>query len=558
MKELYLDIMEKSLDAYTDERIRDYIDEVKRNGLSEHGFPRLAVNIGILISYGRRTDLLDTFIEMMNICCKEMTEHKAQNDFSMREICCVIILAEKRKTVDCGLLNKWKSRLAAFDPWTLYNAVAESPDTPIGNWALFAAVSEFVRGVLCGTDTTEFVDWQISSQLLSVDCNGMYQDNPPIYNPMVYDIVPRQLMAFLLMFGYKGKYAERIEQILNGTAELTLKMQSVTGEIPFGGRSNQFVNNEPMLTAYCELEATRYARGGNLERAGEFKAAAELAAKKTLEYLNIVPISHIKNRYGIETHIGCEDYGYFNKYMITVASNIYMAYLFADDSIAPTVSPAEKGGYVISTSEKFHKTFLNAGGYFIELETYADFHYDANGLGRVHKKDCSPFVCLSVPFTAHPLYTLEGENPHAASICCYAERNGELLLGSENYAEYKLLNSAYSDNTAAASFSCRLADGVTVIQKYFLSENGVDITLSGAKKTGFLIPVFDFDGSENTVVTVTDNSVSTRYGSSVCTYRFDGEISDKFKYFFNRNGRYRLYRVKSNRLHIEISKNIME
>ena len=53
MKEIYIDIIEKSVSAYTDKRIRDYIDEVKRDGLTEHGFPRLTVNIGILIAYGQ-------------------------------------------------------------------------------------------------------------------------------------------------------------------------------------------------------------------------------------------------------------------------------------------------------------------------------------------------------------------------------------------------------------------------------------------------------------------------------------------------------------------------
>ena len=552
MKEQYLDIMEKALAAYTQERIRDYIDEVRRDGLSEHGFPRLAVNIGILIACGRRKELLDTFTEMMDICCDEIPKHKTQSDFSVREVCCCLMLLEKKRIVSDELLRKWKAKMTSFDPWRLYTVVAKSPDTPIGNWAMFAAVSEFVRGVYCGVDTTEFVDWQISSQLLSLDCNGMYQDDPPVKNPMVYDLVPRQLMAFLLMFGYKGKFAERIENALDSAAELTLKMQSVTGEIPYGGRSNQFLNNEPMLTAYCELEAARYARRDDIRRAGEFKAAAALAAERTLGYLNRKPISHIKNRYNISTRIGCEDYGYFNKYMITVASNIYMGYLFADDSVIPAVSPAERGGYAISTSDRFHKTFLNAGGYFIELDTNADLHYDANGLGRVHKKGCSSVVCLSVPFPSCPNYTLERENPGAMSICCYAESGGKILLGSEEYAEYELLDSSADENTASAVFSCKLSDGITIRQEYRLSENGLDISLSGAENIGFMLPVFDFDGEENTAVAVSEKSVLAEYDGSVCVYSFDGRLSPDYKYYCNRNGRYRVYSVETKHLHIGI------
>lgn len=54
MKALYLDIMEKALSAYTEEGIREYIDTVKRDGLTEHGFPRLGANIGILMAHGRQ------------------------------------------------------------------------------------------------------------------------------------------------------------------------------------------------------------------------------------------------------------------------------------------------------------------------------------------------------------------------------------------------------------------------------------------------------------------------------------------------------------------------
>ena len=56
-----------------------------RYGRAEHGFPRLGVCIGILIANGRRADLLDEFTEIMDICCAEIPQHKAQSDFSLRQ-----------------------------------------------------------------------------------------------------------------------------------------------------------------------------------------------------------------------------------------------------------------------------------------------------------------------------------------------------------------------------------------------------------------------------------------------------------------------------------------
>lgn len=553
MKQQYLDIMELALSAYPQERIQDYIWGVQQKGLTEHGFPRLGVCIGILIANGRRTDLLDAFVQIMDICCAEIPQHKAQSDFSLREIGCCLLLLEKQPIVCEDQLRKWKRQLSAFDPWTLYDAVAVSPETPTDNWALFAAVSEYVRGVLCRVDTSRFVDWQLSSQLLMLDENGMYQDDPPA-NPMVYDIMPRLLFAFLLAFGYNGRHTARIEAALDSAAELTLKMQSVTGEIPFGGWSNQFLHNESMLAAYCELEAVRYARRGDRQTAGAFKAAAALSADRLMAYLQLKPIRHVKNRYAIHTRIGCEDYGYFNKYMITVASNIYMGYLFADDRLLPTTAPAQTGGYIIRTGKAFHKTFLNAGGYFLELDTHADFHYDANGLGRIHKSGCSPFICLSVPFPAAPKYTLENANPGPMSLCCYTKLGDRLLYGADEQATYTLLDSRETPAGVSATFACALDTAAVITQQYTVSEQGVRISLRGGDAVGFMLPVFDFDGTAPTRVTQSEGSIAVEYDGCICRYRFHGTTPETYQYYYNRNGRYRVYRVASRELHITIER----
>ena len=552
MKQIYLDIMEKALSAYTEEGIREYIDEVKRDGLKEHGFPRLGVNIGILIAYGRRTELLDTFLEIMDICCEEMPRKKAANDFSVREVCCCLMLLEERGVVSKARLDQWKARLAAFDPWKCYTVLDRGDGRFVANWALFSAVSEFMRGVYCGMDTTEFVDKQLPAQFSYLDENNMYQDDPPYSNHTVYDLVPRYLMAFLLRAGYKGKYAARLEQVLDNTAELTLKMQSVTGELAFGGRSNQFLNNEPMLCSYCEMEAARYAQRGDVDMAGQFKAAALLAAEATMRYLSLEPISHIKNRYDVATKYGCEGYGYFNKYMITVASNVYMAYLFADDSVVPTMAPAQRGGYVIRTGERFHKTFLAAGGYHLELETNADIHYDANGLGRVHKVGCPSALCLSVPFARKPAYQIEGKNSSAMSICAYAVQDGYLMLGAEQYVSYRFLDSKSSADHAEATFEVKMSQTCSLKERYSVSEKGVEITLTDWDEVGFMVPVFDFDGAEHTQISVAENAITVRYQGSCCTYRFGGEILGEPRVFYNRNGRYRVYKVASRHLHIEL------
>ena len=115
MKGIYLDIMEKALSAYTEERIRDYIEEVKHNGLSEHGFPRLGANIGILMAHGRCLELKAEFIEIIDLClygfAHPQNKSKGGNNFAVREVCHALIELQKTDIIDREQLKAWKEKL---------------------------------------------------------------------------------------------------------------------------------------------------------------------------------------------------------------------------------------------------------------------------------------------------------------------------------------------------------------------------------------------------------------------------------------------------------------
>ena len=314
MKQKYLELMEKALSAYSDDHIREYFEKVKKEGLTEHGFPRLTVNIGVLVCHGRRTDLSGIFVEMMDFCCSEIPKVKAANDFSVREVVFCILELEKQGAFHDEIL-RWKRELIAIVPTECYDKFATEPDQIIGNWALFTAVSEYTRALLLGIDNRDFVEFQIENQLGRLDENGMYMDNlkHECHQPIMYDLVPRYLFTLLLFFGYRGRYYEEIDAILRKTALMTLKMQSDTGEMAFGGRSNQFVHNEPMIAIIFEYEARRYAREGDTETAKRFKAAIARAIEVTEYWLAKEPIRHVKNRFPTDTRYGCEKYAYFRR-----------------------------------------------------------------------------------------------------------------------------------------------------------------------------------------------------------------------------------------------------
>lgn len=541
MNTLCLDLMEKSLSAYSDERIFSYFNDVKKNGLTEHGFPRLTVNIGGLLAYHRRCDLMPIFLEMMEFCCKTIPNVKAANDFSVREIICCIYELEKAKAVDKELIARWKRYLASIEPQSCYSVYARTEKDRPKNWALFTGVSEFFRQRMGLCDSAAFIDIQIASQLQEFDRNGMYKDHAEVQNPIVYDLVPRGLFCILLFAGYDGKYCKEIDNILKKSAMHTLDMQSVSGEIPFGGRSNQFLHNEALLALIFEYEAKRYKNEGDDALARLFKSKARRALNSIRGWLKKDPVSHIKNRFPVDSGFGCEGYAYFDKYMITTASFVYAAGLIADDSI-----PVEECGdepVVWETSESFHKIFVRSAEYALEFETNADFCYDANGLGRIHKKGAPSAICLSLPFPPVEKCVLGGiANKTDFSIAPTIKDQGEWIFGSTKGVSYRLVSQKIENDSVFVRLDCSFANGKKVQWDCLVTSEGVSLSVNGEadQEIGLLLSAFVSDGEKKTKITERSESIEVEYDGWICSYQ-SNRIVNLDVDLANRNGLYRGY-----------------
>ncbi len=540
--------MSKALSAYSDEHIHDYFEQVKTDGLTEHGFPRLTVNIGVLVAHGYRRDLIPLFIEMMDFCCEQIPKVKAANDFSVREIVfCMFELERMGKFSD--EIKRWKALLLTIVPEKCYDKFATDVDDVIGNWALFTALSEFARIKLTGCASEAFVELQIENQLHRLDKNGMYMDNlkEDAHQPMVYDLVPRYLFTLLLHFGYRGKFYEQIDSVLKSTALMTLKMQSITGEIAFGGRSNQFVHNEPMLAIIFEFEAQRYASLGDFETAGRFKAAIARGLEVTEYWLAKDPIRHVKNRFPTETHYGCEKYAYFDKYMITAASHLFSAYLICNDSISAT--EFDDSDACFKTSEHFHKLFMRSSGYSLEFDTNGDPHYDASGLGRVHHYGAPSPICMSLPCAGKPKYKVCTEEKLFASLC-----PGKMINGAPKFTcdiDESIEVIEYSSSSAVLNYP------LDIYTEYQITKCGVLITVHGDGKLVHLLPAFTFDGESETVIKQEDNTLIIEYEGWQCKYTASGAIKDLNVTARNRNGYYKLFYAEADdqlKLNIEINR----
>lgn len=557
MKDRYIKLMGKALSAYTDEHIQRYFDDVRTNGLTEHGFARLTSNMGILIAHGIRCDLKPLFIEMMTFCCQTIPTVYAANDFSVREIICCIRETQKSGAFEQDLIDEWKQDISKINPLTCYTVYAKTVEDPVKNWALFTGVSEFFRQKegLCSSD--EFIEMQIGSQLKWIEDNGMYMDNEgDVHHPMTYDLVARGLFMLLLNEGYRGRYYEEIDDILRRSALVSLKMQSPNGEIPFGGRSNQFLHNEPWLAVLYEYEARRYAKENNTNLAKTFKSASKRAIDVTERWLDQKPIRHIKNRFPTETKHGCENYAYFDKYMITTASFLYACYLVCDDTIE-TCNQDDVKPSVFETSYHFHKVFAKAGGYGLEFDTNAHDIYDASGLGRVHRVGAPSTICISTPCPQNPSYTLPTDKVGALSLCAGVFDGENWLYALDNQTKYNLIEQSTDDLNAYVTFENVFANGSKVISEYVVNEDGVKVKIKGNKKICYLLPVLNFDGETYVAVTQKEKSLEVSYKGWICRYVTDGNIINTQKTCSNRNGFYNKYLIcadKEINLKIEIIK----
>ena len=543
-KELYINMMDRVFDAYTEEHIKSYIASVKENLISEHGFPRLTANLGILIAHGKKLQYKELFVEMMDLCCeqipyaRDINGYNTGNDFSVKEIVSCILEIEKAGIFDKNITDEWRKQLAEIDVYKTYTVIVPVPPVPTMNWAAFGAASEQLRkyaGIGCDE---AFMENQIKSQMFNFDENGMYKDPG---NPMVYDFIPRLQLAIALHFGYNGESYDAIVEELTKSADLTLRMQSVTGEIPYGGRSHQFLHNETMYASLCEFYATFFKNQGDMEKAGQFKRAAHLAFDEVCRWLKKDKLTHIKNAYPFDSMYGCEFYAYFDKYMITAASWLYTAYAMADDSIEETCAPAESENYICILSTHFHKTFIKFNDWFAEFDTDADNKYDGNGLGRIHKKGMPSALCLSTPFTATPDYQLDIKNPSHFSICGGIKTDSGHIYGHEEEVEYRLICKEVADDFAAVSFECKKGTA-SFIQSLKLFDEYAEIAVEGNSEVELLFPVFDTDGEIKTKVFADESSVSVSYRGCKCTYTAEtGRIIDLETVYANRNGHYRAF-----------------
>lgn len=544
----YLDLMERAVSAYSEASVEERLGEVERVGVQEHGFPRLAANLGVLVANGRMVERKGTLARMMTACCRDarkgrMPPKSGGNEFSVKELVFAVAELERSGAFPKETTDAWRADLAAVVAENCYTRgrLAVGADRA-HNWVVFAAASEQARIAHGMGGNPAFVEKYVNDQLRWFDDNGMYKDPG---QPFVYDFVTRLQFMHILDWGYNGPSRAALETQLEKSAKPTLAMLSACGEIPYGGRSNQFLHNHTLYAAVCEWYAARFAARGDAATAERFAEAAYMSVEALGPWLRESPVSHVKNRYPrlevksdylAQSDMGCERYAYFDKYMVTMGSWSMSAFCFS--KTAPgTLSPSGIAKpSVFATTPDFHSVFLSAGGYSAQFDYNADVHYDCDGLGRVHRRGAPSTLCLSTPCAKAPDYRIEETNDKELAIAPIVSGGMELVpvvacvSNGAAFAEWRVKGHAY------------------VVWRCSLAEQGLVSVLTGEGPVALSLPAFSFDGRDATVITAAAKSLTIAYRGWECVYETNGRIVDTGRVACNRNGRYRRFEARGEKV----------
>ena len=535
----------------------------------EHGqtSPRYASSGAILLAFGRCLDMQDSIFDAMDWCCKRLANGAAKApDFWMRELVTAYMCLEP--IADHDHLKRWKRDLCAVDPEHTY--VEVRPDgsnlEDLHNWTVYAAAGELMReraglapekkDMVWGRS---FFDKYMPVQLSHFTKNGMYRDPN---DPFTYDITTRLQIATALAFGYDGPLKQDLDELLRRGALTQLLYISPEGYVPFGGRSSQYHFQEAIISALCELEAKRY-KNNNPRLAGAFKRQAHLSANSLSRWLEMHPFRHIKNGFPPEQSYGFDDYGKYSVYSLLAASFFGLAAIFADDEIDESPCPAEIGGYCFSLYPDFHKVFALCGDTQIEIDTKADFSFDATGLGRFCRTNVPLELGLGMPITSRAVYTLPPSHKAKHNLAI----GPEWCIAGEWYRLADLSNSLSSklsdvcEEPDHVSFTLVYndLDTRTVIRESYSIQEGfvyynVDVSTSGipVDMIRLLVPALVTDGTIHSTITLIPGQLLVNYQRSTFIVSFDHTISATLSNTLdgNRNGVYKCLTLETKGHHI--------
>ncbi len=534
-REAYLDLAERIVRnavQWQDERGAIINPVLKRETSTTSG--RFVGALGGCIWGGRCMDLIEECALSMDYCCAMMAgliEPYASfhgPEFYTKEMMYAYFALEGK--VDPERHAGWGELLGSFDPWARYPSWRNWADS---NFPIYGVCGEQLKVFAGLADTGDALDAMLDNQFKLINPWGMYRDP---FDPMTYDLTDRQQLGMMQHFGYQGRHADWISEATRRGALTQLLYMSVTGAMPYGGRSNQYHIMEAMAACICEMEARRY-KDTRPEYAGAFKRAARLAVQSITPWLADHDHAYIiKNRFDAALAHG--DAGYdgspYTAYSLLIASILGTAYQMADDSIPEGPAPVDRGGYVFQIWPSFHKTFATCGPYHIEIDNAGQPTHDATGLGRLHRRGVRPETALSMSIPATPAVHMSVDaSPVYGAIGPYVAwgKKDVPLAGMADSRYCRGIHAAdlsvEEETTERVAFSLRyggdLIGAEAITERYVLTPDGLTVTPSaeGGTLSRFVVPLLVTDGMAQSSIERLDDGFRVTYEGAVYEARID-------------------------------------
>lgn len=530
---------------------------------------RFAASGAILLAHGRMPELAPGVGRAMDWVCARLPRRQMEApDFQTREIMTAYLcLKNLASPTD---LARWADGIRAVEPERVYQVV--SPDGKdierLHNWNLYASAGESMRWAegLAPADPSScwglnFFHKYVPVQLRQhFTAHGMYRDPN---DPLTYDIQSRLQLAIALAYGYGGEWQTVIAEVLRRGALTSLLCLTPDGLVPFGGRSDQFHFREIAVAALCELEARRYQQP-NPTLAGAYKRQAHLSTRAVRRWLVAMqPHRHLKNGFPPEANWGTDRYGYYSVYSLLTSSLLGLAALFADDAIPEAPCPAETGGFTLELKPAFHKVFANCQGTFVAIDTAADLHHNATGLGSLQSAGAPSELALAMPFTHTPDYNLDpayrAQEPLAIGPAWLRAGQWQGLAGFS--AGLESVFEVLVDQPNRQVFEIRYqAGGETICEQYHLTAGRLSlrVRVETAEALRLRVPLLSSDGDQTARLHFGAQAVHLTYRGASYTVRYPAgaQATLDLQPIGNRNGIYRLLVIEQPGPEIQIEMEI--
>ncbi len=521
-----------------------------------HAQTRFIGALGQLISTGRCEDLIDG-------CAKAYEERLAHLDqvqyfpeFWIKELMYAHRALKDR--MDPERVRRWEAIWRGHNPRASYGSVKGGIHHH--NFVAFLLTAEFFKGSLKLGGDRELIEGAIEYLSRDFTPYGMYRDPN---DPMTYDLVVKQQLDLVRHYGYDGGHLDWISE---RGALTSLLCQSVTGQMPFGGRSNQFHFVEGHFACLCETQAAYHRQAGDLLTAGIFKRAGRRAVQMCLPWIiDMNPFRHTKQGFHPSLGHGVDSAGPYSVYGALAASLFATAYHLADEEIEERITPAEVGGYVFNLWPAFHKVFATCGGYHVEIDTRADHKKDATGLGRIHREGVRPETALSASLSASAEYSF-GVNRPSRDLAvgpAWKDAAGKEHRLADFEAEIsdvtlKVLKETTDEVAFEVTYRGEMGGCGEIVESYSLTSEGLVYSVRldpRPPKQSILVPVISFDGQEEASVSEGSSGVEVTYRGAAYRIRLEPEREWRFTGdppAANRNALYRTLEVRGNEVWLEL------